>query len=99
MNLTMEECGSLVDSRLVDLENAVKTYKDNEPIVNNAENLNNLQKVIDTANALYDAYDAKVQVEEDNDAEELSKEYGIDMTAGLDEALSIRNDNGMRKRN
>lgn len=90
MKLTIAEYDGIVESRLVDLENALQTYKDNQPIVCNNDNIAFLQNVVKRANALLEAYEAKVEAEEDATGEELEKGYKLDMTAGLDEALGIR---------
>lgn len=90
MKLNAMEYSTLVNSRLVDLEGAIQTYKDNEPIVDNKRNLDALNWVVRRAEALLDAYEAKVEADEEETGEELDKKYELNMAAGLDEALNIR---------
>lgn len=75
MKLNKQEYQELVDSRLVELENAIKVYKDNEPIVTDAQTLDNLDYLVKCAEALYKAYEAKVEAELDECAEEAEKRY------------------------
>lgn len=75
MKLTKQEYQNLVDSRLVDLENVLKAYKENEPLVSNATNISNLKALVECAEQLLEAYEAKVEAEEDEQAEEAEKEY------------------------
>lgn len=89
MKLTIEEYKGLVDSRLVVLEDAIREYKDKEPIETDMTNVYNLKAIVKSAEALLEAYEAKVEAEEDEQIEEY-KEYSLDLTAGLDGALSIR---------
>lgn len=90
MKLTKQECQNLVDSRLLDLERYVGEYKDNEPTNTDNNNLGKIKDIITGAERLLEAYESKVEAEEEEAGEELEKEYRIDMTAGLDETLNIR---------
>lgn len=65
MKLTKEEYQNLVDSRLVDLKASIDEYQAGEPIVDDNTNIGRLQTIVNAAEALYDAYDAKVMAEEE----------------------------------
>lgn len=77
MKLTKEEYQNLVDSRLVELEELIKEFKDNEPIVSDNENIKTLARIVVRAEALEEAYNAKVDAEMEQQAEEAEKEYQI----------------------
>lgn len=86
MKLTKQEYDSLFDSRLVDVDHAVKDIHDCFEMQNCADNLIMLNTLIKRAERLKEAYMAYVEANE----QEQIDEYEINMTAGLDEALNIR---------
>lgn len=77
MKLTKEDYQDLVDKSLVELEDAIKKYKDGEPIVSNEANLKRLKKVSKLADELYYTYDAMIDAELEEQAEEAEREYKI----------------------
>lgn len=92
MKLTKQEYQNLIDSRLVDLEDAVKNYKDQAVLVSHGALSLLIDNIIKKAEALKDAEEAlndAIEQEQIDEYEE-NKICGIDMAEGLDEALSTR---------
>lgn len=75
MKLTKEEHQALVDMRLVQLEDFIRVYKENEPIITDADNISNLKSIVECAEGLLEAYEAKVDAELEQQAEEAEREY------------------------
>lgn len=75
MNLTKAEHQGLVDMRLVQLEDYIRVYKENEPIITAADNISNLKSIVKCAESLLEAYEAKVDAEEEQLAEEAEEKY------------------------
>lgn len=90
MKLTKEDYDTLYDSRFVSIENELNIIKTYSCRWDSSSTTRHLKKVVDMAQGLVDVYEAKVEAEQSEDAEELSKDYNLDMTTGLDKALSIR---------
>lgn len=86
MKLTKQEYESLVDSRLVDLERSLQDFKDYRPTVSDNDNLSAISNIVMYAEKLQDAYGAYMEADEQMQI----NEYKIDMTAGLDKALNIK---------
>lgn len=92
MKLTKQEYQNLIDSRLVDLEDAVKDYKDHAILAPPGALSLLIDNIIKKAEALKDAEEAlndAIEQEQIDEYEE-NKICGIDMAAGLDKALNIR---------
>lgn len=93
MKLTKQEYQNLIDSRLVDLEDAVKNYKDQVSIVPDGKEEFLVGCIINCAEKLKEAHKALLEAEEQEQIDEHETENeicGIDMAAGLDDALNIR---------
>lgn len=86
MKLTKQEYDSLFDSRLVDVDHAVKDIHDCFVLQSCSENIIMLDTLIKRAERLKEAYEAYIEADEN----ERIDEYEIDMTVGLDEALNIK---------
>lgn len=86
MKLTKQEYQALVDSRLVELENAIEDFKNNEAIVNDHTNLKGVSRIVCIAEAFEEAYENMISAEED----QVVEEYKLNLVDGLEETLSIR---------
>lgn len=88
MKLTKQEYDSLFDSRLVDVDHAVKDIHDCFMLQNCNDNLAMINTLIKRAERLKEAYEAYIEADEQNTIDEYM--LNLDMTAGLDEALKIK---------
>lgn len=86
MKLNKQEYQALVDSRLVELENAIKDFKNNEPIANDHTNLKGVSRIVYIAEAFEEAYENMISAEED----QVIEEYKLNLVDDLEETLSIR---------
>lgn len=70
MKLSKEELQGLVDSRLVELEDSIIRFKNNEPILSDDDTIELVKKITRKAEALEEAYNAKI----DGALEQLAQE-------------------------
>lgn len=73
--LSIYELKSLVDSRFVDVENEVKFIKDKMEVIDDNTMIDTLDNLVKLAELLKEAYEARVEREEDLHAEELDKKW------------------------
>lgn len=75
MKLSKEELQGLVDSRLVELETSITMFKNNEPIVTDNKSLELAKEITRKAEALEEAYNAKVDSALEQLAEEAEEKW------------------------
>lgn len=90
MKLTKQEYDSLFDSRLVDVDYAVKEIHDYFVMQSCDANLIMLNTLIKRVERLKEAYEAYIEAEDQQQVDEYEEICDINMTVGLDEALNIR---------
>lgn len=78
MKLTKEEYQSLVDSRLVDLQAAIETFRVSQAIVNHTKNIERLETVMSRSELLLEAYQFMVEAEEQEQIDEAEEKYKND---------------------
>lgn len=92
MKLTKEDYQAIIDSRVVDLDNILDVYVNHVSLCSQSISIATLKKLISCAESLIEAHEAYEEAEEGNQIED----YKINMCEGLDEALSIRNEQKMK---
>lgn len=75
MKLTKQEYQNLIDSRFVDLEDAVKDYKDQVAIVPDGKEEFLVECIINCAERLKEAHKALLEAEEQVQIDEAEEEY------------------------
>lgn len=88
MKLTKQEYESLFDSRLLDVDHAVRDIHDCFILQSCNDNLTMLNTLIKRAERLKEAYEAYIEADENEQVDEYM--LNVEMTVGLDEALNIR---------
>lgn len=84
MKLSKEELQELVDSRLVELETSITMFKDNESIVSDNGALELAKEITRKAEALEEAYNAKVDGVLEQLAEEAEEKWNRSSNVDVD---------------
>lgn len=93
MKLTKSEYQSIIDSRRVDLENAVATYRDNISIISDDHVIEQVKQIVKRAELLQEAYEAFLDADEEEQIAEYKESQNDSVESELAKVLSIRKEN------